>query len=273
VFCETVHVSLGFVPWKLQQVRGPIWVCRIPAGADSVCLSVCETVYAEFELLHWLTWPPRSARWLCDPELALDAVADCASDWVAEAEFEPVMVGHVVPNGGGLDGEIAVGHARPPFAGPPCWIRKLCPDCWPCATAVALPASRLCDADCETFATFGPEMLHWKTFASCAAAWDVFAPPGPGCVNCCVTVATFFPVWLDCRITHDCDAGVPYELGCSVHVAVFWLFADVWMTMHESPGALDPLQTNAFVPPADANCTTCFARVQFQPRPGHLGPA
>jgi hypothetical protein len=58
-----------------------------------------------------------------------------------------------------------------------------------------------------------------------------------------------------------------------VHVAVFWLFGAVWMTTHESPGALDPVQTNEFVPPAAAIWTTRFARVHVQPRPGQEGPA
>jgi hypothetical protein len=44
VVCETVQVSLGFVPWKLQQCIGPICVCCTPAGAESVWLSVCLVV-------------------------------------------------------------------------------------------------------------------------------------------------------------------------------------------------------------------------------------
>jgi len=56
-------------------------------------------------------------------------------------------------------------------------------------------------------------------------------------------------------------------------VALFWLFAEVWITTQESPGALDPVQTNAFVPPTAASWMTCFERVQFQPRPGQDGPA
>jgi hypothetical protein len=161
VSCVTVQVSLGFVPWKLQHVKGPICVCATPTGADSVCFSVCFVVYDEFELLHWLTWPLRSARWLWVPPVAADAVADWAKAWVAEAEFEPVIVGQAVPNGGGLVGEIAVGQAAAAGAGPPWLIKKLCADRWSCEAVVALPASRLWLVACEIVATLGPAVLHW----------------------------------------------------------------------------------------------------------------
>ena len=111
-------------------------------------------------MLHWSTWPPRSACWVCDPDVAADAVADSASDWEIDAEFEPVMLGHVALKAGGLDGEILVGQAVWPVGGPLCWIRKLCVEPCTCATMVAPPASSPWDVVCETFATFGPEVVH-----------------------------------------------------------------------------------------------------------------